>query len=77
MLKGFFPWTLILALASLISSLYTYLRFVIGGQANELSFVFLKILLPELMMTFLFSLPLYFIFKIAAGFCETKGKFKL
>lgn len=76
-LKSFFPWMLLLAIASLLSAAETYLRILIAGSANDITFVIGKILLPELLYTFLFSLPLYFIFGLAAKFCKSKGKFKI
>ena len=77
MLKGFFPYTLILAVASALSALSTYIRLLISGTLPSYSYLFLKLLLPELLMTFIFSLPLYIIFKTASKLCEAKGKFKM
>lgn len=76
-LKGFFPWVLLLAIASLLLGVQTYLRLAIAGRASDLAQILEKILLPEIICTFIFSLPLYFVFKLAAKFCKTKGKFKI
>ena len=76
-LKGFFPWVLMLALASILSVCETYLRLILAGHADNTAFVFGGILLPELIYTFFISLPLYFIFKLAAKTCKSKGRFKM
>ena len=76
-LGSFFPYTLLLLVASALSGLSTYLRLILAGSLPEYSFLFGKLLLPEFISTFVLSLPLYPIFKLAARLCESKGKFKM
>lgn len=76
-LKGFFPWILLLTVANLFGIACTYLRLLISNTLPSTELLFKTIILPEFFYTLLFSLPLYFIFKFAARLGETKGRFKI
>ena len=77
MLKNLLVWSLILTLSCALSTLATYLRLLAAGYVKDIYFVFIRISLPEFLLTLLFSLPLYFLFKAAVKFCNSKGKFKI
>lgn len=76
-LKSFFPWLLLLLVASVLGAVGTFISILIFGALPEASYLLLKIILPEIISTFIFSVGLYFVFKLAAKLCETKGKFKV
>ena len=77
MLKGFFPYALLLLAAALFAAIATCLDLLFAGRIPELSYLFSRILIPEFIFTVLFSFPLYPIFKLLSRLCESKGKFKI
>lgn len=77
MLKGFFPYILLLPVAALLSAISTCIGLLTAGRIPEYSYLFSEILLPEFLATVVFSMPLYPLFKLLSKLCESKGKFKM
>ena len=77
MLKGFFPYFLLMPVAAFFATVSTCLGLLFAGRIPELSYLFFKMLIPEFFLTILFSLPLYPFFKLLSRLCESKGKFKM
>ena len=75
-LKGFFPWSLLLFLASFLGSAFTLICIRINTDSLGFVYALKAILLPQFILTFIFSLPLFFIFRAAFRLCAKKGKFK-
>lgn len=77
MLKGFFPFILLLAASSLFAAASTALSIVLAGIDISAGYLIKSILVPEIILTILFSIPLYPIFKLLSKLCGSKGKFKI
>ena len=77
MLKAFFPYILLMTVAALASAVSTLINLIFAGRIPELAHLFSKILIPEFILTIIFSIPLYPLFKLLSRLCESKGKFKM
>lgn len=77
MLKAFFPYLLLMIAAALASAASTLINLIFAGRVPEFSYLFSKILIPEIILTVIFSIPLYPLFKLLSRLCESKGKFKM
>ncbi|MBO5415684.1 MAG: hypothetical protein J6A83_03555 [Clostridia bacterium] len=77
LIPNFFTWAVLLIPASLIGSVFTFVNLFISFGRPSFASVFKSILLPELLMTVICSLPLFFIVKLCARLIDAKGKFKI
>jgi rod shape-determining protein MreD len=77
MLKGFFPYSLLLLLASAAAAIFTAFSLLLAGRDVVADFIVKSIMIPEFILTFIFSVPLYPLFKLISRLCESKGRFKI
>ncbi len=77
MLPKFLAWVLILIPAVASNALFTLIgiTFTYGGVA--LSSVIGNILIPEAILTFILSLPIFFLVKLCVRISDAKGRFKI
>jgi len=76
-LPSFLSWTVILIPAVVLRSLFTLISIAISFDGIAFLSVFSSILLPEAILTFFFSLPIFFAVKLCVKIADAKNKFKL
>lgn len=76
-LPTFISWVIILIPASLTGSIFTLANIFLLVGKFQLSAVFKTILLPEFILTVIFSVPLFFIIKLCVRLADAKNKFKI
>ena len=76
-LPSFLSWLLILIPSALIKAVFTVLNVFFATGEFMLARIFKSVLLPEFILTVLFSLPIFFIVKLCARLVEVKSKFKV
>lgn len=77
LIPSFLTWPLVLLPAALLKSLFTLLNVLLITDSLAIGKIFLSILLPELIVTVIVSLPIFFIAKLCASLSKPKNKFKL
>ncbi len=75
LLKSFASFLLLMLPTLLCRALGTYICIWIVGGAFPPAAVFLSVLLPEALCTFVFGLPMYFIVKLAVKPLQSHGRF--
>lgn len=76
-LPSFLSWPLLLIPAALTKSAFTLLNIYLMAGAQSISVIIKTILLPELIFTLIFSLPLFFIVRPCAHLAQARSKFKV
>lgn len=76
-LPGFLSWTVELALFSVIKAVYTLFNVLYRTGAFSLGHIFLKILLPEMLCTFIVCLPVFFVVKLCMIPIDSKRRLRL
>lgn len=76
-LPTFISWLIIILPSAIINSIFTVIRILLITKDLQIVSIFRVILLPELILTIIFSLPIFFIIKICIRFADKKSKFKL
>ena len=77
MLPNFLSWAVMLIPAVALRSLFTLISIAVSFDGIALSSVFSSILLPEAILTFFLSLPIFFAVKFCVKIADAKNKFKL
>ncbi len=77
MLPSIISWVIILLPAALLGSLFTVVNILLSVGKFSFTAVFKTVLLPELILTVIFSIPLFFIVKLCARLADAKSKFKI
>lgn len=77
MLPSLISWILILLPAALVGSLFTVANIIISVKSFGFVAVLKSILLPEFILTIIFSIPLFFIVKLCSRLADAKNKFKI
>ena len=76
-LPTFISWVLLLIPASLLGAVFTVANvFLLIGKFH-VSDILKTVLLPETVLTVIFSLPLFFIIKLCVRLADAKNKFKI
>ena len=76
-LPTFVSWVILLVPASLVGSVFTMANIFLLVGRFQISSVFKSILLPEFILTVIFSIPLFFIIKLCVRLADAKNKFKI
>lgn len=76
-LPTFISWAVILIPAVALRSFFTLISLAISFDGIAFSSVFSSILLPEAILTFFLSLPIFFAVKLCVKIADAKNKFKL
>ena len=76
-LPTFISWVILLVPASLVGSVFTMANIFLLVGRFQISSVFKSILLPEFILTVIFSIPLFFIIKLCVRLADAKNKFKI
>ena len=76
-LPSFISLPLLLIPAALVKSAFTILNVYLMSSAHSFSVILKTILLPEFILTLIFSLPLFFIVKPCARLAQARSKFKV
>lgn len=76
-LPTFISWVILLVPASLVGSVFTLANIFLLVGKFRISEVFKSILLPEFILTVIFSIPLFFIIKLCVRLADAKNKFKI
>ena len=77
MLPHFLSWLVMLAFAAASASALTALSILISFGATTLKSVALSLLLPELIWSYIISLPIFFVVRLGVRFTASKATFKL
>ena len=77
MLPSFLSWTIQLAVFSVAKALYTFFNILYISTNIFLPDVLLRILLPEIVCTFIVSLPIFFIIKLCMIPIDSKRRLRL
>ena len=77
MLAHFLSWLLLLFVASLAGAAVTFVNLLAAVGGVSLLALFFPVLLPEIVFTYIFSLPIYFIALLCVRFADSKNKFKI
>lgn len=77
LIPSFLTWAALLIPASLVGAVFTLINISVSFGRPAFGYLLKSVLLPELLMTVLFSLPLFFIVKLCARLVDAKSKFKI
>ena len=77
MLPNFLSWSVILAGGALLGALSTLLRIAQMSDGVAFTLLLRTVLLPELLGTILFSLPLYPLLRFCVSRADAKGHFRM
>lgn len=77
MLPNFLSWLIILIPAVAIRASFTLLNILLSFEGTLFSSVLKSILLPEALLTFIISLPIFFMVKLCVKIADAKNKFKI
>lgn len=77
LIPNLLTWTVTLISASLVGSLFTTLNILLSFGQPQVVMLIRGVLLPELLVTLLCSLPIFFIVKPLARLIDAKSKFRM
>lgn len=76
-LPTFISWLILLIPASIVGSVFTLVNIFLLVGKLQVSAILKSILLPEFILTVIFSIPLFFIIKLCVRLADAKSKFKI
>ncbi len=77
MLPHFLSWLVMLIVASLSACAITAISIILSFGAETLKAVLLSLILPELISTYILSIPIFFIVRFGVRFAAAKATFKI
>ena len=77
MLPHFLSWLVLMLIAAVLGACMTVLNIIVSFDGVAISAIFKSLLLPELLATYIISLPIFFLVKLCVRFSDAKTTFKI